>query len=114
LTLLGYIFGKGFFGSGYFDAFTSWQASTQAPHPIHFLISIRVASSPLSAPLTVAGRGRLDAPSAPRAAILPLRKDRRDICVFMPVSFSLFYLRTRIREKVTAKEGRVAGVKDLK
>ena len=58
LTSLGYILGNGFLGSGNFAWLTSLQASTQASHPMHFVISMRVASSSLEAPRTAAGRLR--------------------------------------------------------
>jgi hypothetical protein len=50
---------------------------------MHFLISIRVASSAWEAPLTVAGRGREEAAMAPAAANPPFMNDLREILLFI-------------------------------
>jgi hypothetical protein len=85
---LGYILGKGFSGSGYLKSLTSRQASTQASHPTHLRMSIRVASSRPLLDLADAGSGTCEAQVAQAAASEPFKKDLLDSSIGMttPVS----------------------------
>jgi hypothetical protein len=53
---------------------------------MHFLISIRVASSLRVAPLTVAGSGTEETAMAPAAARPPLMNDLREILLAIALS----------------------------
>ena len=65
--------GKGFFGSGYLAEFDSLHASTQAPHPTHLPMSIRVANW-LSASDADARPATPEAARVQAAAMLPFQK----------------------------------------
>jgi hypothetical protein len=67
--------GKGFWGFGYLWALVSWQASTQAPQPMHLLMSNKVASCVFSSGRAAAAApGKLPA-ATPAAAAIPLLRN---------------------------------------